>query len=1007
MRWNKKSHRFGWIYPVLLSMVVTMAVVAAFDVVLDSLRIHFSFKQIYLIPLLGVGLLAGLTTFIAMQIYRMLAQQAVEEVNERMRVSGELITERLLMRALMENTPDHIYFKDEQGRFIRVNRAMAKDLGLKDPAEVIGKKDSDYFAPAVAMAFADEERLVRQTGAPILAKEEHTIWPDSREAWESTTKLPLRDRHGHIIGTFGISRDITANKIAELRIRQLSQAVEQSTSLVLITDVRGNITYVNPRFTLVTGYTSEEILGQNPRILKGGQNPAAVYKELWSTITSGGEWSGEMLNRKKNGDVYWGLASISPIRNSAGQITHYLGVTEDITQRKQAEQALRRQFAFQRQLIDAMPMPIFHKDTLGYYQECNEAFSQFLGYPREDIIGHTAVDLAPPDLAERYRQQDISLIKGGGLQRYESSVLHADGTRRDVMFSKALVHDDKGDITGIVGAIIDLSDLRHAEEALKKEYQRREELEKIISKSPAIVFLWRAEPGWPVEYVSDSVIQLGYTPDAFVAGGMPFSQIVHPEDMPRVAAEVTDYTNRNINEFDQQYRVFSKRGEVRWLDDRTWVRRDAKGFITHFQGIVMDITERKLADEREAATLTGMRAILEMADALMAAPNRDELFRRAVELSREKLKLERTAIMMVEDDQIRGTYGTNLKGQTAREKEHIVHLDGTWKERMQPRKAGEKPWLVVSEPYYEWDGESMVGFGRGWVALTPILSQHHEAIGFFCNDTAISGAPVNEVSQEILAVFCALLGNIIARKTAEEEQKSIQEQHRDFMERTDRLNSLGMLAAGMAHEINNPLQGMMSHLHSVHRSIKADENARKSLIMVERGIDTIATLVRKLLIFGRSHDQEGESVECREALEFVVQLLASQFKRNKVIIEVDIRNPNMVVAMPRRYLTQVLLNLLINARDAMPSGGVIKITAGDADGNVMIAITDEGCGIPADQLSEIFKPFHTTKGAKGSGLGLSVADSLIRSSNGSIKVDSRPGKTTFTLAIPLAKLKES
>jgi len=1007
VRWNKKPHRFGWIYPVLLSMVVTMAVVAAFNVVLDSLQIHFSFRQIYLIPLLGVGLLAGLITFIAMQIYRMLAQQAVEEVNERMRVSGELITERLLMRALMENTPDHIYFKDEQGRFIRVNRAMAKDLGLKDPAEVIGKKDSDYFAPAVAMGFAEEERLVRQTGAAILAKEEHTIWPDSREAWESTTKLPLRDRNGQIIGTFGISRDITANKIAELRIRQLSQAVEQSTSLVMITDVRGNITYVNPRFSLVTGYTSEEVIGQNPRILKGGQNPESVYKELWSTITSGGEWSGEMLNRKKNGDVYWGLASISPIRNTAGQTTHYLGVTEDITQRKQAEQALRRQFAFQRQLIDAMPMPIFHKDTLGCYQECNEAFSQFLGFPREDIIGHTAFDLSPPDLAERYRQQDINLIKGGGLQRYEGVVLHADGTRRDVMFSKALVHDDKGDITGIVGAIIDLSDLRHAEEALKKEYQRREELEKIISKSPAIVFLWRAEPGWPVEYVSESVIQLGYTPDAFAAGGMPFSQIVHPEDLPRVTAEVTDYTSRNINEFDQQYRVFSKRGEVRWMDDRTWVRRDAQGNITHFQGIVMDITERKLADEREAATLTGLRAILEMADALMAAPNRDELFRRAVELSREKLKLERTAIMMVEQDQIQGTYGTNLKGQTAHEKDHVIHLDDTWRERMRPRKAGEKPWMVVSEPYFEWDGESMVGFGRGWVALTPILSHHHEAIGFFCNDTAISGAPVNEVSQEILAVFCALLGNIIARKTAEEEQKSIQEQHRDFMERTDRLNSLGMLAAGMAHEINNPLQGMMSHLHSVHRSIKADDNARKSLVMVERGIDTIATLVRKLLIFGRSHDQEGESVECREALEFVVQLLASQFKRNKVTIETDIRNPNMVVAMPRRYLTQVLLNLLINARDAMPKGGVIQITARDADGTAIIEITDEGCGIPADQLPEIFKPFHTTKGAKGSGLGLSVADSLLRSSNGSIRVDSRPGKTTFTLAIPLANVKET
>lgn len=1007
IRWNREPHRFRWVYPVLLSMIVTMAVVAAFDVVLDSLRIHFSFTQIYLIPLIAVGLMAGLTTFIAMQIYRRLAQQAAEEVTERMRVSGELVTERMLMRALMENTPDHIYFKDNEGRFIRVNRAMAKDLGLRDPADVVGKADSDYFAPEVASAFAAEEQRVRETGAPILAKEEHTIWPDGREAWESSTKLPLKDRHGHVIGTFGISRDITAGKLSELKIRQLFQAVEQSPSIVIITDIRGNITYVNPRFTIVTGYTSEEVVGKNPRILKGGQVPDSVYRELWATITSGGEWTGEFLNRKKNGETYWGLASISPIRNSSGTITHYLGVTEDITQKKHAEQALRRQFAFQRQLIDAMPMPIFHKDALGYYQECNEAFSQFVGHARDEIIGHTVHDISPPDLAETYHQHDLALLKHGGMQRYESLVMHADGTRHNVMFTKALVHDDKGEVTGLVGAIVDLTDLRHVEQKLAAEYQRREELERIVSKSPAMVFLWRAEPGWPVEYVSESVSQLGYSADDFTSGGMPFIQIIHPEDVPVVSAEVMDYSRRNVNEFEQQYRVFSKRGEVRWLDDRTWVRRDAEGRITHYQGIVMDITERRLADERQAATMDGMRAILEIADALMAAPNSDELYRRAVELAREKLKLERTAVMVVDDNEIRGTYGTNLKGQTARETDHIIHIDETWKERLRPRRPGEKPWLVVSEPYYEWDGQSMVGFGRGWVVLTPILSHHHGAIGFFCNDTAISGAPVDEVRQEILAVFCALLGNIIARKQAEEEQKLIQDQHRDFMERTDRLNSLGMLAAGMAHEINNPLQGMMSHLHSVHRSIKADEQARKSLVMVERGIDTIATLVRKLLIFGRSHEQEGESVECREALEFVVQLLASQFKRNNVTIDVDLRRPSLVVAMPRRYLTQVLLNLLINARDAMPDGGVIKIV-GDVKGECgEISICDTGCGIAPEDIQAIFKPFHTTKGAKGSGLGLSVADSLIRSSKGSIRVESQPGHTVFTLTIPLAKKVES
>ncbi|HMP88927.1 MAG TPA: PAS domain S-box protein [Kiritimatiellia bacterium] len=1003
IRWNKKTRRFGWIGPVLLAMFLTMAAVAAFEVLHDMLRIHLSFTQAYIIPLAGIGMIAGVAAFIVLHIYHKMAQETVEEVNERLRVSGELTNERTLMRALMENTPDHIYFKDHRGRFLRINHAMAHALGLKDPAEAVGLSEMDYFSPAVAEEKLQEEARVRESGQPILAKEEHIIWPDGKDTWVSITKLPLVDRQGRIKGTFGISRDITHSKLAELQIRQLFQAVEQSPSIVLITDKNGDITYVNPKFTIVTGYAPDEVIGKNPRLLKGGDVPESVYRDMWATITVGGEWSGEILNRKKNGETYWGLASISPIRNTTGVITHYLEVMEDVTQRKLTEQALHRQFAFQRQLIDAMPMPIFHKDKLGYYQECNEAFAQFLGYPREDIIGHTVFDLAPPDLAERYHQQDMALIRSAGLQQYEGAVLHSDGTRHQVMFSKALVHDDKGDVTGIVGAMVDLTDLKQAQAALQIENRRREELEKIVSKSPAMVFLWRAEPGWPVEYVSDNVRQLGYSPDDFTAGGMPFSQIVHPDDLPMVAAQVTEYSRSGANEFEQQYRVFSKRGELRWIDDRTWVRRGVGGEITHYQGVVMDITDRKIAEQRQEATMTGLRSVLEMADSLLAAANLEDLYRRAVELSREKLNLERSAIMIVRDDSIVGTFGTNLKGQTARETDHVIHIDDKWRERLNPRKPGEKPWMIVSEPYFEWDGQTMVGFGRGWVALTPIMSHQHGAIGLFCNDCAISGAPVDEVKQEILAVFCALLGNIIARKKAEEEQHLIQAQHRDFMERTDRLNSLGMLAAGMAHEINNPLQGMLSHLHSVHRALKADENARKSLIMVERGIDTIATLVRKLLIFGRSSEQEGESVECREAIEFVTQLLASQFKRSKVTIETDVRAPFMMVAMPRRYLVQVLLNLLINARDAMPDGGVIKVQAVEEHNESVIQITDSGCGIPSDQLSQIFKPFHTTKGAKGTGLGLSVADSLVRSSHGVIHVESKPGKTTFSLRIPLKK----
>ncbi|MCC7145231.1 MAG: EAL domain-containing protein [Phycisphaeraceae bacterium] len=148
-------------------------------------------------------------------------------------------------------------------------------------------------------------------------------------------------RFGHRQVLHSIITDITPRKQAEVAVRQLSRAVEQTPTSVVITDLEGKITFVNQAFCRVTGYTEQEALGQNPRVLKSGLMPAAVYKELWDTIKAGREWRGELQNRRKNGQLYWELAVISPLTDGRGNITHYLAVKDDITVRKQMEDELR------------------------------------------------------------------------------------------------------------------------------------------------------------------------------------------------------------------------------------------------------------------------------------------------------------------------------------------------------------------------------------------------------------------------------------------------------------------------------------------------------------------------------------------------------------------------------------------------------------------------------------------------------------------------------------------
>jgi len=136
-----------------------------------------------------------------------------------------------------------------------------------------------------------------------------------------------------------------------------------------------------------------------------------------------------------------------------------------------------------------------------------------------------------------------------------------------------------------------------AQVELEKSFDRLKELENIINRSPGVLFLWQNSKGWPVEFVSENVKQFGYTQEDFYSGKVIYEEIVHPDDLERVAEEINIYSNENINEFVQEYRIITKSGEVTWLDNRTWIRRDFEGNITHFQGIVIDITDRKNAEE--------------------------------------------------------------------------------------------------------------------------------------------------------------------------------------------------------------------------------------------------------------------------------------------------------------------------------------------------------------------------------------------------------------------------
>jgi PAS domain S-box-containing protein len=260
----------------------------------------------------------------------------VRDITERKR-SQEV---KALLASIVESSEDAIIGKALDGTILSWNKG-AENLYGYSADEVMGKPVS-ILAPADRY---DElpnvlERIRR--GEKIAHFETVRLRKDGATVHVAVTVSPIMNASGEVTGAATIARDITERQRVEDRLRELSRAVEQSPAAVVITDVHGAIEYVNPKFTQITGYTAAEVKGQNPRILKSGMQSPIIYEGLWTTILSGGEWRGEFANKKKSGEIYWESASIVPIRDSAGTITHFLAVKEDITERKRAEEELRR-----------------------------------------------------------------------------------------------------------------------------------------------------------------------------------------------------------------------------------------------------------------------------------------------------------------------------------------------------------------------------------------------------------------------------------------------------------------------------------------------------------------------------------------------------------------------------------------------------------------------------------------------------------------------------------------
>ncbi|MFZ0827311.1 MAG: PAS domain-containing protein [Verrucomicrobiia bacterium] len=532
--------------------------------------------------------------------------------------NARLVQERDLLRTLIDSLPDRIFIKDRQSRFLVNNPAHVRALGAAGQDELIGKTDLDIFPAEMARQKYDDERAMMESGQS-LNREEMTVNPRTKETrWLQTTKVPLRDKNGQIVGLMGISRDITDRKQAEEALRHSYNEMEKRVSerttelsqerLLLRTlidslpdaiftkDNAGRKTMANPAdLKNFRCKTEAEAIGKTDFDLF----PTDIAEKFWADdqkVLQGQP----VINREEHfydeaGQKRWLLTSKIPLRDQNGNITGLMGIGRDITEHKEAEDALVRERSLLRSLTDNLPGYVYAKNAEGKFVMANAGVARQLGFsfPNE-VIGKSDFDLFPQELAAKYRAEELEMMQSGqGLLNHEGPTVDKskEPQNRCVSTTKVILRDAQGKVTGFIGLGLDITERKQAEEALGRE---RSLLRTLIDSLPDAIY---AKDGTGRKTMANpaDLKNLRYKTEAEVVGKNDFD--LFPPDVAEKFWADDQKVIQGQPVLNREEHFFDEAGRKCWLLTSKLPLRDQNGVIIGLVGIGRDITVRKQVED--------------------------------------------------------------------------------------------------------------------------------------------------------------------------------------------------------------------------------------------------------------------------------------------------------------------------------------------------------------------------------------------------------------------------
>jgi len=861
----------------------------------------------------------------------------------------------LLLQTLLEQSPDQLYFKDLQSRFLRASRAVAQSFHVENPADLVGKTDFDFFSQEHARrAFEDEQEIIR-TGLPKLDMEEAETWPDGRTTWVSTTKVPFRDMAGCILGTFGISRSITARKEAELALRlseeRLRMVFDHAVDGILMGSPEGLIIDANAQACAMTGRTQEELLGTHISQHFSAESLEKVPLRF-DLLKAGQRVVSERKLLRKDG-------SALPIEMHTKQMPNgtYQAIVRDISERKEAELALQASEQHFRELLNRLQEGFAFADLDEKFVFANPAAAAIFGVPG-NLVGRELRDFVTPAIFQEILRQTEDR-KRGEKGHYELPILRPNGEARVIELSVSPWLSETGAYLGSTGLFQDITERKRAERALRDSEANFRDLLNRLGEGFAIV---DPEERWTFANPAAAHI-FGLEPEALV--GRSLREFMEEEDYQEILRQTARRKRGESSTYDIP--IWRLDGERRYISLSASPYLGEQGEYLGADGLFLDVTERRLA---ENALRESQERYLELfnntTDAIFwfrveAGPTFVlESWNPAMEARLNKTSEETSGKSLQEflppalAEHVEARYRSCLEAGQPIRYEETVDLPG-----------GPKTFQTLLMPIRNGGGQivRLVGFSQD-------ITQHKQAERALRQSQKLEslGILAGGIAHDFNNLLTAILGNLnLAQLMSSPESPAL-----PYLENVERtvlraaeLTKQMLAYSGKGrfivkpHDLNQVVQEMTHLLKvSISKKVALHYDLSPACPIIEADAAQIQQVVMNLVT------NASEAIGDREgAISLGTRL---------------------------EHLDEDTVRSAFAGQELKP--GL----------HAALEVADSGSGIPPEVLGKIFDPFFSTK-QSGRGLGLSAMLGILRGHHAGIRITSQLGQgSTFTLFFPVA-----